>query len=65
MNSLEMRNYINQNTYGADSLDLPSLKHILFELAKPDRNQRNNFETLSFDEIVNSMTNLTCRKEGF
>ncbi|MFT5773635.1 MAG: transcriptional accessory protein Tex/SPT6, partial [Algoriphagus sp.] len=49
MNSLEMRNYINQNKYGADSLDLPSLKHILFELAKSKRKKRNNFETLSFD----------------
>ncbi|MFT4855569.1 MAG: transcriptional accessory protein Tex/SPT6 [Algoriphagus sp.] len=62
MNSLEMRNYINQNKYGADSLDLPSLKHILFELAKSKRKKRNNFETLSFDRIVNSMTNLTYKK---
>lgn len=54
----ELRKKIDLNTYVSDEVGLPTLTHIMEELAKPGRDPREKFEAFSFEEGVNSMADL-------
>ncbi|MEQ6122561.1 Tex family protein [Reichenbachiella sp. MALMAid0571] len=52
------RTKIDLNKYVTSEFGIPTLKDILSELAKPGRDPREKFETFSFAEGVNDMTDL-------
>ncbi len=52
------RKNIDLNKYVTTEFGIPTLKDILAELAKPGRDPREKFETFSFAEGVNDMTDL-------
>ncbi|WP_026898140.1 Tex family protein [Daejeonella oryzae] len=52
------RKQINLNKYISAEVGLPTLKDILEELARPGRDPREAFETFSFTEGVNAITDL-------
>lgn len=54
----ETRKRIDLKRYISDSIGLPTLKDIVDELAKPGRDPREQFESFSFAEGVNSMEDL-------
>ncbi|MCE7996847.1 MAG: RNA-binding transcriptional accessory protein [Roseivirga sp.] len=54
----ETRKRIDLKRYITDAVGLPTLKDILDELAKPGRDPREQFESFSFAEGVNSMEDL-------
>lgn len=54
----ELRKKIDLNTYVSDEVGLPTLTHIMEELAKPGRDPREKFEAFSFEEGINSMADL-------
>jgi protein Tex len=58
MSSAELRKQINLNAYVTDEVGLPTLKDIMTELDRPGRDPRDQFETVSFAEGVNAITDL-------
>ena len=53
-----LRKKIQLQKYVSDSVGLPTLNDIVQELAKPGRDPREQFETFSFTDGVNSITDL-------
>lgn len=58
MSSEILRMKIRLKDYVSESVGLPTLQDIVEELAKPGRDPRESFELFSFDESVNSMSDL-------
>lgn len=54
----KFRKQIKLQSYVSDSVGLPTLNDILSELAKPGLDPREQFETFSFSEGVNAITDL-------
>lgn len=61
MASAELRKKIDLNNYVTGEVGLPTLKDIMFELQRPGRDPRDQFEVISFTDGVNEMSDL---KEG-
>jgi uncharacterized protein len=53
-----LRKKVDINRYVSDKVGLPTLKDIMNELAKPGRDPRAQFETVSFAEGINSIDDL-------
>lgn len=58
MHNDQVRSKINLKDYISEKIGLPTLQDIMEELAKPGRDPRESFETFSFQEGVNEMTDL-------
>lgn len=58
MRDNQLRQSIPLQKYITDTVGLPTLTDIMAELAKPGRDPREKFETFSFTEGVNSITDL-------
>jgi len=58
MTDAALRKSIPLQKYMTDTVGLPTLNDIMAELAKPGRDPREQFETFSFTEGVNSMNDL-------
>ena len=58
MTKEELRKQIRLDQYVSDKVGLPTLRDIMEELAKPGRDPREQFETFSFAEGINTMEDL-------
>lgn len=58
MTDQDLRNNIKLKKYISDEVGLPTLNDILLELAKPGLDPREQFESFSFTDGVNSITDL-------
>jgi uncharacterized protein len=56
--SAELRKQLDLNKYVTDKIGLPTLTDIVFELEKPGRDPRQQFEVFSFTEGVNTINDL-------
>jgi len=55
---VSLKNKINLKAYVSDTVGLPTLTDILEELNKPGRDPRESFEVFSFEEGINTMSDL-------
>lgn len=60
MKQPDLRKMIKLSNYTSDKVGLPTLKDIMEELAKPDRDPREKFETFEFESSVNDIKDLIC-----
>jgi uncharacterized protein len=58
MKNTELRNKINLKQYVTETIGLPTLQDIVKELAKPGRDPRESFESFSFTEGINEISDL-------
>ncbi|HWY10555.1 MAG TPA: Tex family protein [Bacteroidia bacterium] len=58
VNDKELRKKIKVTDYVTETIGLPTLKDILFELEKPGRDPRKSFEVFSFDEHIHELNDL-------
>lgn len=58
INDVSLRNKIDLKKYVSETVGLPTLNDILQELAKPGRDPRDSFEVFSFQDGVNTMSDL-------
>lgn len=58
INDATLRNKIDLKKYVTDTVGLPTLNDIVNELAKPGRDPRETFEVFSFQEGINSISDL-------
>jgi uncharacterized protein len=63
MQDPELRERIDLKRYESDTVGMPTLKDIMAELAKPDRDPREQFEAFSFTEGINTIEDLSAGME--